>query len=174
MLIKSSLSPSLVSYPPNSLELFISSIKLRHRSFYIGTFYRPPSSNSDIQPFLSNLSSSTLSNLILVGDFNVHYTHDSSSPLFLQLKTFANSYSLYQAFADPTHFSHSGSPSIINLAYIPSTFPSKYHILPLSPPPIITPFSSTSPHLFPHHLSLPTPPATISDFMNKAGISKIN
>ena len=117
MLIISSVSPSLVSLPSNSSELQLSSIPHRKHRLLIGTFYRPPSSTmaiSSLSSLLSNLSSSILSNLILVGDFNVNYVSSSSSPLFLELKSLADSYSLSQVISDPTHFSHAGTPSIIN------------------------------------------------------------
>ena len=133
MLIISSLSPSLVSLPSNSSELLLSSITHRKHHLFIGTFYRPPSSTmaiSSLLSLLSNLSSSILSNLILVGDFNVNYVSSSSSPFFLELKSFADSYSLSQVISDPIHFSHAGTPSIIDLAFIPSTFTSNYLILP--------------------------------------------
>ena len=133
MLIISSLSPSLVSLPSNSSELLLSSITHRKHRLFIGTLYRPPSSTmaiSSLLSLLSNLSSSILSNLILVGDFNVNYVSSSSSPFFLELKSFADSYSLSQVISDPTHFSHAGTPSIIDLAFIPSTFTSNYLILP--------------------------------------------
>ena len=133
MLIISSLSPLLVSLPSNSSELLLSSITHRKHRLFIGTFYRPPSSTmaiSSLLSLLSNLSSSILSNLILVGDFNVNYVSSSSSPFFLELKSFADSYSLSQVISDPTHFSHAGTPSIIDLAFIPSTFTSNYLILP--------------------------------------------
>ena len=84
MMISSSLSPSLVSLPSNSTELLLSSITHRKHRLFIGTFYRPPSSNTAIASLssvLSNISSSILSNLILVGDFNVNYT--SSFPIVL-------------------------------------------------------------------------------------------
>ena len=133
MLIISSLSPLLVSLPSNSSELLLSSITHRKHRLFIGTFYRPPSSTmaiSSLLSLLSNFSSSILSNLILVGDFNVNYVSSSSSPFFLELKSFADSYSLSQVISDPTHFSHAGTPSIIDLAFIPSTFTSNYLILP--------------------------------------------
>ena len=133
MLIISSLSPSLVSLPSNSSELLLSSITHRKHRLFIETFYCPPSSTmaiSSLLSLLSNLSSSILSNLILVGDFNVNYVSSSSSPFFLELKSFADSYSLSQFISDPTHFSHAGTPSIIDLAFIPSTFTSNYLILP--------------------------------------------
>ena len=132
-MISSSLSPSLVSLPSNSTELLLSSITHRKHRLFIGTFYLPPSSNTAIASLssvLSNLSSSILSNLILVGDFNVNYTSSSTSPLFLELKSLAESYSPSQVISDPTHFSHAGTPSIIDLAFIPSTFHSNHSILP--------------------------------------------
>ena len=61
---------------------------------------------------------------------NVNYTSSSTSPLFLELKSLAESYSLSQVISDPTHFSHAGTPSIIDLAFIPSTFHSNHSILP--------------------------------------------
>ena len=131
-MISSSLSPSLVSLPLNSTELLLSSISHRKHRLFIGTFYRPPSNTAvaSLSSVLSNLSSSILSNLILVGDFNVNYTSSSTSPLFLELKSLAESYSLSQVISDPTHFSHAGTPSLIDLAFIPSTFRSNHSILP--------------------------------------------
>ena len=136
MLIISSVSPSLVSLPSNSSELLLSSIPHRKHRLFIGTFYRPPTSTmaiSSLSSLLSNLSSSILSNHILVGDFNVNYVSSSSSPLFLELKSLADSYSLSQVISDSTHFSHAGTPSIIDIAFIPSTFTSNYLILPPLP-----------------------------------------
>ena len=129
MLIISSLSPSFVSLPSNSSELPLFSNTHRKHRLFIGTFYRPPSSTmaiSSLSSLLSNLSSSILSNLILVGDFNVNYISSSSSPLFLELKFLADSYSFSQVISDPTHFSHAGTSSIIDLAFILSTFTSNY------------------------------------------------
>ena len=133
MLVKSSLSPSFVSLPSSNLEFLLISVKFRKCSLFIGTFYRPPSSLHDLSVLsstLQNLRHSVLSNLILVGDFNVHYSPSSSSSLYRDLKSIAVSYSLSQVITDPTHFSHSGSPSIIDLVFLPSTFSSNYAILP--------------------------------------------
>ena len=133
MFVKPSFSPSFVSIPSNNLEFLLISVKLRNRFLYIGTFYRPPSSLHDISllsSILSNLCYSVLSNLFLIGDFNVHYSSSSSSSLFLDLKSIAVSYSLCQVITDPTHFSHSDTPSTIDLVFIPSTFSYNYVILP--------------------------------------------
>ena len=132
MLVKSSLSPAVVSLSPNSLEFIVTSIKFHNRSLYIGT-YRPPSSPLDISSLsstLSNLRSSILANLILVGDFNVHYTTTSSSNLLYELTSIADTCSLRQIITEPTHYSHTGSPSIIDLVFVPSTFSSTFQILP--------------------------------------------
>ena len=124
-MISSSLSPSLVSLPSNSTELLLSSITHRKHRLFIGTFYRPPSSNTAIASLssvLSNLSSSILSNLILVGDFNVNYTSSSTSPLFLELKFLAESYSLSQVIFDLTHFSMLALPLSLILLLFPQLF----------------------------------------------------
>ena len=134
MLIISSLSPSLVSLPSNSSELLLSSITHRKHRLFIGTFYRPPPllwlCLLSYPCYLTSPLRFSLISFILVGDFNVNYVSSSSSPSFLELKSFADSYSLSQVISDPTHFSHAGTPSIIDLAFIPSTFTSNYLILP--------------------------------------------
>ena len=164
MMISSSLSPSLVSLPSNSTELLLSSITHHKHRLFIGTFYCPPSSNTAIASLssvLSNLSSYILSNLILVGDFNVNYTSSSTSPLFLVLKSLAESYSLSQVISDPTHFSHAGTPSIIDLTFIPSTFHSSHSILPPVSSSDIMQFLSQFLFLF-VFLALTNPPAVAS------------
>ena len=80
---------------------------------------------------ISSLPSSTISNLLIVGDFNINFSKASSSesPLLSDLKSFAASYSLSQIISNPTHFSPSGSPSTIDLAFVPSSFSSSHTIL---------------------------------------------
>ena len=160
MLIISSLSALLVSLPSNSSELLLSSITHRKHCLFIGSFC-PPSSTMAIfclSSLLSNLSSSIPSNLILVGYFNVNYVSSSSSPLFLELKSLDDSYSLSQVISDPAHFSHTGTPSIIDLAFIPSTFTTNYLILPLFILQTIMQLSSLYFFLF-LFFSLTNPPA---------------
>ena len=133
MFVNSSLFPFTVSLPPNSTEFLLSSITFKNTTLFIGTFYCPPSSHeslSILSSLLSNLRPSILSNLILVDDFNIDFAPSSSSPRFFQLQALADSYSLRQVISDPTHFSHSGTPSTIDLAFIPSTFQSNHVILP--------------------------------------------
>lgn len=58
-----------------------------------------------------------------VGNFHCSlFTTLSHSSLFSDLKSIADTYSLWQTINDPTHFSLTVSPSIIDLAFIPSTF----------------------------------------------------
>ena len=99
---------------------------------HVSTFYRPPSTPgiSDQKFVLSQLRFSTLSNLIIVGDFNVNFSSSSSiSPFLYELKSLANLF-FSRHITDPTHYSHSGTLSIIDLAFIPSTFLSNFIILP--------------------------------------------
>ena len=82
--VRSSLSPSVL-FSSDSLEFLIVSLTSHNRSLCIGTFYRPPSSLQDISILsrsLSTLPVSTLSKLLLIGDFNVNYSSPSSSPLY--------------------------------------------------------------------------------------------
>ena len=121
-------SPSFVSIPSNNLEFlfqFLLNFAIVLFIIIIGTFYHPPSSLHNLSLLSStllNLRYSVLSNLILIGDFSVHYSSSSSSLLFLDLKSIAVSYSLCQVITDPTHFSNSCTPSTIDLVFIPSTF----------------------------------------------------
>ena len=88
MYISSHLSSSIVSSPPNNLELLLASFEFCNHSISIGTFYRPPSSSfaiSTLASVFSNLRSSILSNLILVGDFNVYFSSSSTTPLILNI-----------------------------------------------------------------------------------------
>ena len=130
MLVNSSFSPSTVPLPPNADEFLLSSTSFINATLYIGTFYRLPSSPASLSSLSSLLSNLRPSNLILVGNFNIHFSPSSSSPLFLQLQSLADSYPLYQVISDPTHISHSGTPSTIDLAFIPSIYQSNHVILP--------------------------------------------
>ena len=130
--VRSSLSPSVL-FSSDSLEFLIVSLTSHNRPLCIGTFYRPPSSPQDISILsrsLSTLPVSTLSKLLLIGDFNVNYSQPSSSPLYAELISLSNSYSLDQIISEPTHHSHSGTPSTIDLVFIPSTLTSEHSILP--------------------------------------------
>lgn len=58
-----------------------------------------------------------LSNLFLIGDFNVDVSNHSY-PLFSKLFSVTNSFSLYQVVRGFTHYNHSGNHSIIDLAFV--------------------------------------------------------
>ncbi len=131
--VKSTLSPSIISYSSSSLiELLLLSVKPKHFSFTLAVFYRPPSSShalDTLQNVLESLPHSILLNLILLGDFNVDYT--SPSPALNQINALSDLFSLDQIVSHPTHFSPSGSPSLIDLVLIsPSFSPSSCNILP--------------------------------------------
>ena len=107
---------------PSEIELLLLSVKFKHCSLTVGTYYRPPSSPHDLNNLLDVLSSfnpSIFLNFILFGDFNVNY--NCTSPLKLIIDAISSSFNLQQIVNDPTHFSYSGIPSTIDLVFIPST-----------------------------------------------------
>ena len=118
----------------NRINNLLCSLSFHGRPLFISNFYCPPSSPSDLFTLSSTLSSlphSIISNLLLVGDFNVDFSSPSlSCPLFNTLQDLKDSFSLSQVITEPTHFSPSGSPSVIDLAFIPSTMSSACCILP--------------------------------------------
>ena len=129
----SSLLPSLISLPPNSLELLLCTVKLHNRLLYIGSYYNPPSSSYSIPSLISLLTClnhSIITKLTLVGDFNVNYSPSSSSSFFQSLKEMENTFYMSQIITDPTHFSPSGSPSMIDLAFVPTSYNWSYDVLP--------------------------------------------
>ena len=83
--------------------------------------YRPPSSSVDVfdnlYSVLCNVDVSLFSHFILVGDLNVDFMSPSRA-LFSKLQCIASSFVLSQAVTEPTHYSHTGVPSIIDLAFV--------------------------------------------------------
>ena len=102
-----------------SIELLLFTIKVRHRTFTIGTFYRPSSSphTVDLQEALLSFGPSLLLNLVLLGDFNIDYS-DVHSPLLHKLNIISDSLDLKQIVKEPTHFSPSGTQSTIDLVFV--------------------------------------------------------
>ena len=117
----------------SDIEFLLLSIKKGHHTFSVGTFYRPPSSPHDLDILhdtLYVLNPSYLLNLVLVGDFNVNFSN-SISPLFHKVSVLSDSFSLLQIIQKATHYSNSGSPSTIDLVFIPTSFQlCPYSILP--------------------------------------------
>ena len=127
--VKSHLSVSPLPLPSNNLEFLPLQITCHHFNFILGTFYRPLNLNGDLNllvDFLSSFDPSLLSKLILLGDFNIDFY--KTSPLLTRLLDLTNS--LNQLVQEPTYFSYSGSPSLIDLVFIPSDLPSSILILP--------------------------------------------
>ena len=99
--------------------------------------HRPPSSGFDVldslHDSLCNLDVSLFSHFILLGDFNVDFL-SPNRPLFAKLLSITSCFLLEQVVTEPTHFSHLGSPSIIDLAFVshPSNLVSCKTISPLS------------------------------------------
>ena len=132
--VKSSYSVSVITSPSN-LEFILISTSISKGNFpcSIGLFYRPPNNHSSLDnliDFLSNLSYSHISNLILTGDFNINFL--VPSPQLTKLLDFTNSIGLSQIIQEPTHFSHSGTytPSTIDLFFLPSNIEYSQSVLP--------------------------------------------
>uniref|UniRef100_A0A1X7T9M2 Reverse transcriptase domain-containing protein n=1 Tax=Amphimedon queenslandica TaxID=400682 RepID=A0A1X7T9M2_AMPQE len=79
---------------------------------------------------LSPLGPSFSSKLILVGDFNINVCAPSPSPLSNQLQSLIDLLHLKQLVSSPTHFSHSGSPSTIDLVLSSSRIKAFTYVLP--------------------------------------------
>ena len=84
----------------------------------IRLLYRPPCNNFDLlnslHDTLCNLDVSLFSHFILVCDFNVDFL-SPNHPLYDILLSVTSCFLLQQVVTEPTHFSHSGIPSIIEL-----------------------------------------------------------
>ena len=130
-------STSLVAMPVHlpdsnpSLELLVLNLQFSGSVFNLATFYRPPSSSHDFVQLLSvlaSLPSLSAHDLILVGDFNVDFS--TPSPLLSELQTATDLFDLHQFVRHPTHYSHSASPSVIDLVFVPSDMHATCSILP--------------------------------------------
>jgi len=106
------------------LECLIVSISFGLCKLCIGLFYRPPNSSAitldNLYSTLCNLEICLFSHFILIGDFNVDFTVSSNHYLSSKLHSIASSFVLSQVVTQPTHFSHDGTPSLIDLVFVPS------------------------------------------------------
>ena len=108
-------------YVSPKIEFLLLSIKLNHYSFSIGTYYQPLSSSDDLDLLFDDLTSlnpTFLSNLILLGDFNINFY--STSSFKTKLDAISDTFDLKQINNAPTHFSHTDTPSTIDLVFLPS------------------------------------------------------
>ena len=135
----------------NGIELLIITIQLCSQSLHTVCFYCPSLKSQYLSLLinvLSPLGPSFTSKLLLVGDFNVNVSAYPSPPLMSHITTITSLFSLQQLIQSPTHFSPSGSPSTIDLIFVPLSFCSVVTLLPpvgtsdhhaisliLSPPP---------------------------------------
>ena len=130
--VLTSLNPHL-SEPVSSHDLEFVSVSFRYKklSYHVACFYRPPSSPPDLSSLINLLLSkgpTYTSRLFLAGDFNVN-TFAPPSQLTNQLSSLVTLLPLKQIVSSPTHFSHSGTPSIIDLVFIPLSLKPNVSIL---------------------------------------------
>lgn len=106
----------------SNIEFLAVSVFFKDCKLLVGVLYRPP--NSSVY-FFEKLESNViiskffLSKSLFVGDFNVNVLNQSSF-LYHRLTDFYSAFSLTQIVATPTHFSHLGIPSLIDLVVTPN------------------------------------------------------
>ena len=127
----------LPNYNPTNLEFMVISVRnhVSSQKLHLALFYRPPNSPysifDELQVCLENLSVDTLQQFVLLGDFNVDMLKPSH-PLFSHLQTIADYFALTQAVSSPTHSSHNGNSSLIDLVFI--SCPDRLHSCETVPP----------------------------------------
>ena len=115
----------------SNLEFLSLLITSHHYFFTLGTFYSPHNFDTAFGLFKNHitfLSPTILPNLILVGDFNIGLLKSSS--LSKSLIEFTNFLGLNQIICKPTHFSHTGSPSLIDVVFVSSDLSCHSFVLP--------------------------------------------
>ena len=65
---------------------------------------------------LCSIDVALYSHFFLVGDFNIDFT-SHNHPLYCKLLSITSSFVLTQVVSEPTHFSHAGVPSMIDLVF---------------------------------------------------------
>ena len=115
------LSHSVVFSGSSDLELLVLSVNATLSVITFCLFYRPPSTSGFIFDTLLNticmhVNTNLLSNLVLLGDFNVNYL-SSVHPLYSNLLSLSSSLCLTQVVSEPTHFSLN-SYSLIDLVFL--------------------------------------------------------
>ena len=137
MYISNNMSHEVIYSGNCNFECVIVSIQFGHCKFCVCLLYRPPNSSNDFLDYLYDvlctLDISLFSNFLLLGDFNIDFL-SQSHPHFSKLVCITSSFLLHQVVSHPTHFSHSGVPSIIDLCFVshPSNLISCDTIAPLS------------------------------------------
>ena len=124
MLIQNSLSFNILVKGTDDLEVIFVSLSCSSGKFCFGIFYRPPSSSVHILDTLENvifnLDHSFLSNLVLLGDFNVDFHPFSTHPMYSHLCSLIDNLSLMQVVGSNTHVDPNGSESLIDLVFMSS------------------------------------------------------
>ncbi len=117
LFLHSSVTHSVVLSGPSGLEFVLVTLIRHHLTLNLGVFYRPPSSSTSIFDTLTDalltINQSLLSNLVILGDFNVNFT--PSSYMYAHLQEFMSTFSLSQLVTSPTRYTTSGVPSTIDL-----------------------------------------------------------
>ena len=119
--IKDIFSHNIIFLGNCTFECIVVSVLIGSCKFCICLLYRPPSSSVDVldnlYSVLCSLDVCLYSHFLLIGDFNVDFM-SPNRPLFSKLQSIASSFVLSQVITEPTHYSVTGVPSIIDLAFV--------------------------------------------------------
>ena len=128
MLIHNSLSFNILVKGTDDLVIFVS-LSCSSGKFCLGIFYRPPSSSVHIfdtlENVIFNLDYSFLSNLVLLGDFNVDFHPFSTHAMYSHLCSLIDNLSPMQVVGSNTHVDPNGSESLIDLVFVIPAGPHK-------------------------------------------------
>lgn len=108
---------------PDGLEFLLVAVHKNqcvNTKVHIGLWYRPPSDSAALDTLynlLGKIEGNKLTNLILLGDFNINVI-GSSDPLLPSLNDLSNSFVLTQVVREPTRVTLSGSVSLIDLVFL--------------------------------------------------------
>ena len=120
MFIHKSIHFNILLLGPLGLEFVLVTLIRDHLKLCLGVFYRPPSSRNSIFDTFSDalltINQSCLSDLIIIGDFNVNF--HPSHYMYAHLLELLCNFSLSQIAKCPTRFSSTGHSSTIDLVLV--------------------------------------------------------
>ena len=101
-----------------NIECLWVEINIKSKKMLVGTFYRPPNSNSlvfsDIENSIGIAVDTGIADIVILGDFNLNVLNAQSARKITEL---CHQYNLSQLINEPTHFTESSS-SVIDLILV--------------------------------------------------------
>ena len=120
--VSNNLQSQLLMTETYNLELMWIKVVADRLSLTLGVFYRPPStpvgSIDTLECSLEDINPLDFNTVVLVGDFNINFSNEFSSPLKSRLLQLMYKFNLTQVVNQFTHISPNGKSSLIDLALI--------------------------------------------------------